>query len=222
MGSEWRLAWVFGAVVIGEISLDALWQNITLGRYRAGNGLGPIASCASKSRKVRTLLEYELSCSRFHEDKCTPFLLEALQGTDGGPRQSAEMSRCLMGRIQQFNTQLCRATVETRIAVDVRILLPAFDTTPERWTTVLSQVENGGHYEDPCLWSFRFQFRSASLLQVQERKSGRHDRSQSVDRADQILLRTVRRPRYCWKRKTPCARPGVSCTEATTKGRYHR
>lgn len=43
-----------------------------------------------------------------------------------------------------------------------------------------------------------------------------------TDRADQILLRTVRRPRYCWKRKTPCARPGVSCTEATTKGRYHR
>ncbi len=60
------LAWVFIALVIGEVGLNILrW--FTLGFDYAGNGFGPSTGCAGPSCKPRVLLKNELSRRRCHD-----------------------------------------------------------------------------------------------------------------------------------------------------------
>ena len=60
------LAWVFGALVIGEISLNIPWQ-ITP-EFCSGNWQCPLANRANPSRKLRIFVEYEFSCDGAHAD----------------------------------------------------------------------------------------------------------------------------------------------------------
>ena len=61
-----RRAWVFSALVIGEISLNISW--LITSEFCSGNWLSPLANRASPSRKLLTFVEYEFSCDRFHAD----------------------------------------------------------------------------------------------------------------------------------------------------------
>jgi hypothetical protein len=61
------LAWVFIALVIGEVGLNILrW--FTLGFDYAGNGFRPSTGCAGPSCKPRVFLKTEPSARRCHDD----------------------------------------------------------------------------------------------------------------------------------------------------------